>query len=387
MDDRKLKTEIQHVLEMSLSGIQDDPLMVQRVLLIAREKGGKMKRKASISIAFALALMLAFGSIATALTMNLFERFGQNEQQRRLNGIASVSEIDPPASNAIHSEQWGDTTLSFTNAYYDGDALLIGYSIENSESICSFAPAVDYMNTMILNDGAQSAGFFGDQDTRFRDEYGLAMRDAVPFGLAKSTVVLSTSWVADGGIILDDWDLRTETPNGEQKLYLLEFSSLPEAVRYQESISLNVAAIRQIDYLYFDGQNTYSSSESFELETFEVSVVKTSGEVRRFEGKATIDGERIFVDAAATDVRLTVQITALDGSIPVLQDGLWYDMCLRDEADNLYEAVMLDERDGSKLVFTFDSLGELPNELTAYLLTIGDEAGTASLKIALDPTN
>lgn len=69
MEDRKDKQIVQQVFESSLSGIQDDPWMAQRVLAIAHEgRKGTVKSKKPIILIIAIVLMLS-GVVAVAATL------------------------------------------------------------------------------------------------------------------------------------------------------------------------------------------------------------------------------------------------------------------------------------------------------------------------------
>ena len=72
MEDRKDKQIVQQVFDSSLSGIQDDPWMAQRVLNMAHETQGKggivVKKKLSIGFILMMAVML-LGGTALAATL------------------------------------------------------------------------------------------------------------------------------------------------------------------------------------------------------------------------------------------------------------------------------------------------------------------------------
>ena len=73
MEDLKAKQIVQRVVDNSLSGIQDDPWMAQRVLNIAHGKEEKIMktnigRRPSKLVVVALAFVLVFATTAFALT-------------------------------------------------------------------------------------------------------------------------------------------------------------------------------------------------------------------------------------------------------------------------------------------------------------------------------
>lgn len=75
MEDRKDKQIVQQVFDSSLSGIQDDPWMAQRVLKKAHEAPGTggfiVKKKMSAGLIFAIVMMLLTVTAVAAVLLNL----------------------------------------------------------------------------------------------------------------------------------------------------------------------------------------------------------------------------------------------------------------------------------------------------------------------------
>lgn len=376
MDDLKMKAMIQRVFQTSLSGIRGDPRLAQRVLHAAHEKGEKEMKKFSVGFALTLVLVLAFASLAGALTMNLFESFGQ--QQRRLFEIAAESEIRSPAPATIHSEQWGESTITITNAYYDGDALLIGYAIENANRTVRFAPTDEQRAKMTaLSEAFDSARI---EDQAMQEAYIEAKRSGSAFGVVKSSVALSPDWYAEDNISLGSWNQMDDLLSDGTRSFVRDFDNLPKALRHLERMTVHMNVNRNLSYIYFDGENTYTMEEQVTLSPIELCVEAAEGELYYFDGEADSDAYTSIV-ATASDVRLTVQITAADRRFAEISDELWYDMRLADEAGNLYEAVSSEMLDGNTLFFTFNGCGKAPKTLTGHLLLIGDADGTESIAI------
>ena len=95
MEDRKDKQIVQQVFDSSLSGIQDDPWMAQRVLNKAHEASGTggfiVKKKMSAGLIFAIVMMLLTVTAVAAVL---------------LSGKDFVNQFLAPMSSETEEEQW-----------------------------------------------------------------------------------------------------------------------------------------------------------------------------------------------------------------------------------------------------------------------------------------
>ena len=111
MEDRKDKQIVQQVFDSSLSGIQDDPWMVQRVLSKAHEAPGTggfiVKKKMSAGLIFAIVMMLLTVTAVAAVL---------------LSGKDFVNQFLAPMSSETAEECWSEAELSqiFTLAEENG---------------------------------------------------------------------------------------------------------------------------------------------------------------------------------------------------------------------------------------------------------------------------
>lgn len=129
-------------------------------------------------------------------------------------------------------------------------------------------------------------------------------------------------------------------------------------------------------------KKTYTMEEQIILSPIELCVETADSKLQYFDGEADPDAYPSMVAVAtASDVRLTVQITAEDERFAELPDGLWLDMNLVDEAGNLYEAVSFEMPDDKTLLFTFNGCGKAPETLTGHLMIIGDDDGTKYIPV------
>ena len=144
MDEFRENGRLRGALDASLSGLNGDPYLARRLIACA-EKQPKAVRKRSIGLVFAFVALLAAVSVAAAAAINLFEQFGQSE--RRFAEIAPQTVIDSETAS-IQTERTGTVTASIANAYYDGESLLIGYTIQGNTSFEPFSPTAKELTHM-----------------------------------------------------------------------------------------------------------------------------------------------------------------------------------------------------------------------------------------------
>ena len=144
MDEFRENGRLRGALDASLSGLNGDPYLARRLIACA-EKQPKAVRKRSIGLVFAFVALLAAVSVAAAAALNLFEQFGQSE--RRFAEIAPQTVIDSETAS-IQTERTGTVTASIANAYYDGESLLIGYTIQGNTSFEPFSPTAKELTHM-----------------------------------------------------------------------------------------------------------------------------------------------------------------------------------------------------------------------------------------------
>ena len=131
MEDFKEKQMIQRIIDRSLSGVQEDPWMAQRVLNIAHGKEKSMNQKIagripSKRIAVLLMFVLLFGTSAFALTRPAVLKW--------LTGSAPVSpQLESTAQTVIGENSVDGITVRMTSVVYDGEKLAFAYELENNQ--------------------------------------------------------------------------------------------------------------------------------------------------------------------------------------------------------------------------------------------------------------
>lgn len=151
MEDFKDKQIVQRVIDNSLSGIQDDPWMAQRVLRIAHEKEGKGMNKKTFGrspsklVILVLTLVLVFATTAFALTRPAVLSW--------LTGNAPVSsQLESTVQTVIGENSVDGITVRMTSLVFDGEKLAFSYELENDQPDM---PVLIAANPMMSFDGKE----------------------------------------------------------------------------------------------------------------------------------------------------------------------------------------------------------------------------------------
>lgn len=363
---------LRHAINACLPGLEDHPSFEQDVLKCVRGEE-KMKKKLSAGFVLAIAFVLMFAAAAGAVTLNLFEKYGQKD--RRLLKIADQMAF-VPTSAAIPNGTMGESTVSITNAYYDGSALLLGYTIENPVHIARFVPTSEQLKKMEKTSEVFQFDPSNEAERTLADEYSKAQENGVPFGAVRFQVYLSPDTCTEQGMNLGTWTEFNEL--SEQGLYaaIRDFDDLPQEGRNLERLSVSAEIYQNCSYYYFDGKDSYILQEEKTLSSITASIPCTSNAVCRYSGTANQDGSKMVCSVEATNMRLIAKVSGsnLKADLP---DGCFYDMCLKDAEGGLLEASSFEKQEDGTLVFTFHGTGSLPSLQDANLLLVGDDGTTA----------
>ena len=181
MDEFRENGRLRGALDASLSGLNGDPYLARRLIACA-EKQPKAVRKRSIGLVFAFVALLAAVSVAAAAALNLFEQFGQSE--RRFAKIAPQTVIDSETAS-IQTERTGTVTASITNAYYDGESLLIGYTIQGNTSFEPFSPTAKELTHMQPTDDVPDWLHAKTGDSALAKAWESAKQAGMPWGVVR----------------------------------------------------------------------------------------------------------------------------------------------------------------------------------------------------------
>ena len=376
MDEFRQNNRLRGALDAALSGLNGDPALAQRVLRCAEEKP-RAAKKLSVGLVFALVALLAATGIAAAAALNLFEKFGQND--RRFAEIAPQTAISAESSVA-QTEKTGTVAASITNAYYDGESLLIGYSIQGFSSFEPFSPTDEQLARMRPTDAVPARL----NESHLAEAFEAARQAGTPWGMATYYVAVSDHTYTDDGLDLGPWTETEDASDPDCLLAIRDFDALPETAKNRDSLSLHAAVYQYAVFDYFDGHSMYTTTERTELFPLTATVNRISRDSALFMGFETVKGAKIGLSVQVSEIRLTAKMTAVDGTFPSIPDDSWFDLLLTDEDGEAFSPASFEILDRQTMCFTFDGNGQMPTTLNASLLIVSPSGQTESIPIVLD---
>ncbi|MEG0048341.1 MAG: DUF4179 domain-containing protein, partial [Clostridia bacterium] len=360
-------------------GLENKPDFERDVLRQVRGEV-KVKKKLSVGLVLVIVLVLAVVGMAVAITLNLFELYGQKD--KRLADIAPSTMITPAVAT-VTDDNTAKSTISITNAYYDGNALLFSYTIENPTHYDDFAPT----NEQLMQMEATASDFLFDTsnvgERTLEEEYRNAKRNGLAFGLVQSSVFLSVNTCSETGIDLGTWNEFNEFSEPARYSCIRDFDSLPEEACNLDSLRISTPIWQRKTYFYYDGKTAHTMETLVEMSSISAMVPRSPNEVFQYEGDAVYKGFQLHCIVEATNIHLSAAITVQGQTLPDLPEGCFYDMCLQALDGTFIEASGSEEQDGHLFIFTFNGTGKKPDIHTASLRIVGDEMGTEAIDIVL----
>ena len=200
MTDREIRKRFHRAVDTTLSGLEGDPLLCQRIILQARPKEEpKMKKKLSVGFVIVLALLLtSVTALAAGLGLNLFEYFGRKDAEWANMADKAVLETDK--SIAVAHEALGEVEAAITNAYYDGERLLVAYMVEDGQRVEMWRPdetALAGLQPEAEPDEAHTEAI-GPGLKKLKADILAAMEAGQPIGYVKRSILSDMDIIANG---------------------------------------------------------------------------------------------------------------------------------------------------------------------------------------------
>ena len=332
-----------------------------------------MKKKMSVLALCAIIIIsLALcGAVAEVLGINVFELFGQNDN--RFKELAPKAVLNEEAPVTVTSPDLGEAVAGINSVYYDGQSLLVAYSIQNGRRVERFVPSEEMLLKMSLLDPRLGMMAESEEESLLMEEWIAAKESKTAMGIVRYSISPSDHTITDDGI-----DLPPSTENqmeGEENTvhYIREYENpLPDGARNLEYLDIRLRLYQSATYLYFDGKNTYTYSETMEFTPLQATVWREDAEMRRFRGEEKYNGHPVSVEASVSAAAARVTITMDNGIFPALAEDTWYDLVLIDEFGTEYRT-----REGmggnvNQMSVSFDGTGKLPGRLKLFIL-VGNE--------------
>lgn len=222
-----------------------------------REARPVMKRKMTLTMLAAVLAVVVLAGAALAAGLNLFEYFGSFDE--RLRAIAPETAVEDAPAVEIATDALGVTRAKIDSAYYDGQSLIVAYTVENYRGCGTFEPTEDALAEMTEDADylreVREAG--ADQPEAVR-----AFREAVerkePFGIVEYEIAMGDHCATDDGVALPPGDADVESVEDGPLYSLFECGSpLPEAARDRDSLNLVMPVELYTSWHWFDGEKVF----------------------------------------------------------------------------------------------------------------------------------
>ncbi len=313
-----------------------------------------MKRKMTLTVLAAVLAVIALTGAALAVGLNLFDHFGRND--RRLQVVAPEAALMVNDAVEVTTDALGVSKARIDSAYYDGQSLIVAYTLENYQRYEDFEPTEAELAEMTENRDYLLEAFGIEGDPAATE----ALRDAI-----------------------DRKQHAVAMEDGEEGLLycIQEFEMpLPESARDLDSLNLTLPVELCISWFWFDGESCYEKHDRQPLAALTVAVSRSEAENRSYKWEGEINGAKVRARAEASAVHIKLYIDAEAGAFPdpatvwpeaAKADETWYSFVLTDSRDMEYRFSGGIEGEGT-LEAEYDGLGYLPDDLTLTVRLEGE---------------
>ena len=377
------KRRMQQILNHSLSGLKENPFLAQRII----EQGkGEPEMKKKLSFAFILAMvllvLLAAAAIAEVLGISVFEVFGKTDS--RYAELAPYTTPESVSEVTMNIVELGETAACINSTYYDGMSLIVGYTIRNRSHMERYIPDEAMVSEMTPIDSNLAWVANNDAESELIAAFEQARSEGRKAGLVRYTLSPSDHTETDDGIDLPPW--TEESRDGEDGfVYTIREYEAPLAEELQnlDRLTVNIRLYRSADYLYFDGENTWTLQETEYADTMR-AVVRNSGlQGASFSGTGTYRGLDLAVSASASASYAELKVS-LSAPLPQLPEDSWYSCRLSDENGVFLRENEEGEQGVTEFTVTYEGTGRVPEQLVLRIIEEheGDFDAEAALKEA-----
>ena len=349
---------------------------------IHQEEETVVRKKITVSMALAIVILLALAGVALAASLNLFEYLGRHDA--RLKEIAPEATLATESPETVESSKLGTTVGTIRSAYYDGQSLLVAYSIENGTRTERFTPSGEQLARMTKLDALPFIELQDGEGQPILNEFNAALKSATPYGFSRYSVYPSDHTETDDGIDLPPTqEMQESTPEGEQYMLREYENPLPEAARNRESLRIQIRLYQSAYTLYFDGTDCYELPvERQEAGAMTATVSRADAQTRHFTGEGTYNGVKVRVEADASAVHADVTVTAEADAFTALDEDSWYALDVRDAQENVLRMIEGGVDDLRTLHAVLAGTGILPDRLTVSISIESEGEGAATAPAA-----
>ncbi len=361
------RNAVRAAVDRRLSALQADPARREQIRQRIREESEpKMKRKMTVSLAFALVAVLALGGVALGLTMNLFEYFGEKDE--RLKEIAPQTVLTTEAPAEVETDELGKSYGRINSAYYDGQSLMVAYVLENTSRMESYTPTDEELSRMEKCDEVPVPAAENEIQAQMYEDYYTAVEAGLPCGFVHYSVYPSDHTETADGIDLPPAEERREQSEDGAFYMLREYESpLPEAAQDRDQLDICIRLHQTAYYVWFDGKDAYTRIEhQSSAGVMTATVPRAEADIVRFGGEAVWNGETVSVQAEASAVHVTVNVKAGQGALKEFSDdkmGMMVTLTDEDGQEYLLQSIN-ESSDANRMECGFYGSGRTPAGLT-----------------------
>ena len=243
-----------------------------------REARPVMKRKMTLTLAAAVLAVVMLAGAALAAGLNLFEYFGKFDE--RLHTIAPETAVEDAPTAEIVTDALGTTRAKIDSAYYDGQSLIVAYTVENYRGYKTFAPTETELAEM-----TEDADFLAEARETGADQkesvkaFQAAVERKQPFGIVEYEIAVGGRCATDDGVELTPADVDVESAEDGPLYSLFECETpLPEAVRDRDSLNLVLPVELYTSWHWFDGEKIFERHAKETLAALTATVSRADGD-------------------------------------------------------------------------------------------------------------
>ena len=224
------------------------------------------KRKLSAALMLAAALVLAFSGITVAGQINVFSIFIHSDE--RLEKLIYSSVIEAPVTVQVETDYIGTSAIAVTNAHFDDDHLILGFTVENMVAAESFVPTEEELASMRPWGLDTACGIFwtNEEQQELENWYQRAVRARLPYsrGIKSSQIAVTFVIPGENGQVhtMDyRWDHQPQPDGLVCHLYRmqgLKTDPFIEQLMKQSSITLEMRIYESTYRLWYDGEEQYA---------------------------------------------------------------------------------------------------------------------------------
>lgn len=375
--------EIRRAMEARLAALEASPerraRIRARIAQTSKEEEPVVKRRLSVAMSLVLALMLLGGTaLAAGLGLNLFEILGEKDE--RWLSVADKAVLATQVPFTAEHDVLGETVVTITNAYYDGQSLGIAYALENFRGFEPWTPTEEELAELKDFSHISDEAAAEYMEYLMTHEFAEFVTEGEPYGVVEYEYIPNTLITANGVEVSPGGLVGGYQENGTYYEIIDYGVHLPKGVADQEKLEINVPLGSLILYHWYDDGQWHSSGWRTDPEHIRGERVLTAtvyrddgAQVKRFTGTAEYKGGSVTVTADLSITHGTVTVTASnDAFIHIAKGGFGilrhvWNMEMVDDQDRLYKDDGEKPENWRELHFVCPGTGFIPESLTMLL--------------------